>query len=395
MLKLSSTNVKIAKIHKQHQNKLKKARISLKKRKYSEFLDLPDQDLSELIKTTTPLKAKYSDIVVIGMGGSILGTQMIFNIFKGPNHNLTAKPRFHFIDTLDPSFIKSLEPVLDKKKSLFIFVSKSGNTLETSTLFALVYKGARKWFGPKWQKHIAIITQNPSGLLHKYAIKDNLTLYEIPKFVGGRYSILTAAGLTPSLLMGIDPKKLLQGAKKAHTLATAERLAALQYHMYKEKKKTSTILFPYINGFEFFNKWAIQLIAESLGKNSKTGPLPVGPIGPSDQHSTLQLLLDGPKDKWVTFFEVEKRANDYKVNNQNFSKVLKAQKEGTRKALDQKNIPTVTLTLDKISEESIGELIQTFEIAVALTGEMLKINPFNQPAVELGKKKTNELLNHR
>lgn len=151
-------------------------------------------------------------------------------------------------------------------------------------------------------------------------------------------------------------------------------------------------LFPYIDCFEFFNKWTTQLIAESLGKTSKVGPTPLSLIGAKDQHSLLQLLLDGPKDKWVLFFELEKYAKDYIANKFKFSQILKAQKKGTAGALTKKKVPNSTITIEKLDAENLGELIMTFEIAIALAGIMFKINPFNQPAVELGKRITKSIL---
>jgi glucose-6-phosphate isomerase len=389
MLKLHSKNINFAQIAKKHEKKIAKAQTKLESRKFAEFMELPKQDLSPILDIAKPLVGKYSHIVVVGMGGSILGSQMLFRLLKEPKHNLFNEPKFLFIDTLDPRIVRSYEEILDKKKTLFIFVSKSGGTLETKALFDLIHGGAKKWFGPSWKKHFLIMTENPEGDLYKTAIKDELMMVPLPKHVGGRYSVLTAAGLIPAILMGIDPKKLLKGASKKNLV---NRLAAVFYEMYKQKGKKSLVFFPYIDGFEYFNKWAIQLIAESLGKNSKTGPLPVSLLGPSDQHSVLQLLLDGPKDKWVTFFDLTKYPKDYRVGKLTFNQILQAEKIGTSKAMDAKKVPNLSFTLEKLDEESIGQLIQTFEEAVALVGEMLGINPFNQPAVELGKKKTKAIL---
>ncbi len=325
------------------------------------------------------------------MGGSILGAQMLFHTMQR-NVSAAQKPRIHFIDNIDPDLIASFEEPLNKKKTLFIFVSKSGNTLETTILFDLLEKGAKKWFGTKWQNHIAVVTENKNGLLYKQALRDNLAIFEVPKYVAGRYSILTATGLLPASLMDININQLLKGAAKAEIPEMAERLAILIHHMYSKKKQTLA-LFPYIDCFEFFNKWAIQLIAESLGKTSRVGPLPIGLIGAKDQHSMLQLLLDGPKNKWVLFFTLKNREKDYIANGLKYSQILEAQKKGTEKALSAKKVPNATITLDRLDEENLGELIMIFCLAVALAGEMFKVNPFSQPAVELGKKFTRSILN--
>jgi len=392
MLKLSSKKTSTNKILAKNKTRLEKAKRNLEKRKYSEFLELPKRDYSPLLKEITQLKNKFSDIVIVGMGGSILGGQMLFHTLKDPNHNLLQKskkgPSIHFIDTLDPRIIKSYEDVLDKKNTLFIFVSKSGGTLETTALFDLILQGAKKWFGANWQKHMLVMTENEKGHLHERATKENLKIISLPKFVGGRYSLLTESGIIPAHLMGLNTTKLQEGAKNTKD---SDRLACLLYEMYKKGKET-LVLFPYISGFEYFNKWVIQLIAESLGKTSKVGPLAISLLGPSDQHSVLQLLLDGPKDKWVMFFELTNYKKDYKLKNNSFTEILKAEQKGTSQALDDKKIPNLTFTLQDLNEESLGKLAQTFMTATALAGEMLNINPFNQPAVELGKKKTKAIL---
>jgi glucose-6-phosphate isomerase len=433
MLKLQTNSALSAKTFQKYRTRIKKAEKVLAKMKYSEYRSLPYQDVEKLLKQIQKFKTGFSDIVIIGIGGSMLGTQMLYHILgeslqqnsnatpsretknKSKNPINKSIPKFHFIDNIDPTFIASLgEKLSDKKKTLFIFVSKSGNTLEIVSLFKLITGGAPKWFGKNWNNHIIIITENKKGFLYKKVTENNLSSFKMPKFVGGRYSILTAAGLIPTALMGLDIRKLLQGAshveqsdsrksstntnspnnfeQKTQINDTAKKLALLIYHLYKNKKKNTLALFPYINCFESFNKWAIQLIAESLGKNSKVGPLPISLIGAKDQHSILQLLLDGPKDKWVLFFELEKHPHDYKIDKFSFSQILKAEKTGTEKALTKKKIQNATLTLQKLDEENLGELIFTFENAVALAGILLKVNPFNQPAVELGKKITAEIL---
>jgi len=380
MLNLSTKNTVPPKTFKQYETKLKKAKQSLLRKRFAEFLTLPTQNTAQIIKEATLIKKSFTDIVVIGMGGSILGAQMLFHTMQRNNSTL---PRIHFIDNIDPDLIASFEKPLNNKKTLFIFVSKSGNTLETTILFDLIKKGS---------KHLAVITENKDGLLYKQAQKNNLALFEVPKYVAGRYSVLTATGLLPAALMDLKITRLLNGAAKAQIPETAERLAILIHYMYSKKKQTLA-LFPYIDCFEFFNKWAIQLIAESLGKTSRVGPLPIGLIGAKDQHSMLQLLLDGPKDKWVLFFTLKNREKDYIANGLKYSEILEAQKKGTAKALSTKKVPNATITLDRLDEENLGELIMTFCLAVALAGEMFKVNPFSQPAVELGKKFTRSILN--
>jgi glucose-6-phosphate isomerase len=385
MLNLDLNNSITKKVLSSYKPKIKKAKLSLLKKKHTEFIKLPYEDPKKLINEILPLKNKFTDVVVVGIGGSILGVQMLHEILY---KNSPKTPKFHFIDSIDPNLVASFEKPLKNKKTLFVFISKSGNTLETVTAFSLISPLHKP-------EQIIVITENKNGLLYQYAKKKNIKIFEMPKYVCGRYSVFTNAGLIPLTLMGVDVKKLLNGAKKVETSGIAEKLSSLTHYLYLKKKKTTLALFPYIDCFEYFNKWTIQLIAESLGKSSKIGPLPISLKGPQDQHSILQLLLDGPKDKWILFFELNKFEKDYILGSLKYSQILKAEKIGTEKALTKKKIQNVTISIDKLDEENLGELIFTFEIAVALSGELLKVNPFNQPAVEIGKKITRSLLNER
>lgn len=403
MLKLQTKNAITKETLKKHKTRIENAKKSLIRNKYAEFLLLPTQNTKALADELTPIKKRFTDIVIIGMGGSILGSQMLFHTL-GRNNRTT--PRIHFIDNIDPDLIASFEKPLAKKKTLFLFISKSGDTLETVTLFSLIRKGAQKWFGKNWKSHLAVITENEKGTLFKQATGQNLQVYKMPKYVAGRFSVLSTAGLIPAFLMDLDINKLLLGAAKAQTSKNAENIAILLHHLYTKKKKSTIAIFSYVDQFEYLNKWTIQLIAESLGKSPTFGPLPIGLIGAKDQHSMLQLLLDGPKDKWTLFIEAAERQKDYIANHSanianhsakkiKFSEILAAQKKGTESALNKKRVPNATLTLEKIDTENLGELIMTFEIAVALTGELFKINAFNQPAVELGKQATKNILNSK
>jgi len=147
-----------------------------------------------------------------------------------------------------------------------------------------------------------------------------------------------------------------------------------------------------MDALKYFNRWVIQLISESLGKTPKIGPLPMTAIGPKDQHSMLQLLLDGPRDKLIIFLEAEKHKKDFNLGPITFSQILNAEKKGTEKAFITKNIPNLTIKIDELNEESVGGLIYVFEEAIAILGFMMGVNPFDQPAVELGKKATDEIL---
>ena len=385
MLKIDTKNALKSKVIDSYKKRIEKASEYLLAKKYSEFLTLHNQDLSPILNLAKELKGKFKDVVIVGIGGSILGTQMLHSCLYKES---TSIPAFHFIDNIDPLLISSLEKYLDKKTTLFIIVSKSGSTLETATAFSLISKKVSK----NQKTNIIIITENKTGLLYTYGEKNKIKTLEMPKFVSGRYSVLTSAGLLPAALMGIDIKKLLIGAKKGTETKNAETLAILIHNLYSTKKRNTMTLFPYIDSFEYFNKWVIQLIAESLGKSSTVGILPISLTGSKDQHSMLQLLIDGPKDKWVLFTELENREKDYTINGIKYSQILQAEKIGTEKSISEKHIQNATIKISHLDEENIGELIMTFEKAIALSGELLGVNAFNQPAVENSKSITKEIL---
>ena len=380
-----------------HKNLLLKAKKQLSKNAKSEFEQLPFQDISNLKKELLPYFKKFSDIAVVGIGGSVLGTEVIYHTLAKHNKNL---PNFHFADSIEPTFTATFGAKLsNKKKTLFIFASKSGDTLEIISNYKLIIAGAPKWFGKNWKDHIMVITENKNGFLYKEAIKNSFKLFEIPKNVGGRFSVLTNIGLIPATLMNLDTSKLLKGAakeaksiEKSFENSLSAKMASLMYEMYRKKKKDIFLFFAYADCLKYFNRWVIQLISESLGKNSKTGPFPATAVGPKDQHSMLQLILDGPKNKFVTFLEIEQNEKDFKIGNVKFSDILKAEKKGTEHAMTKKKIPNITMGLTELNEEAIGELFFVYEEAIALFGYMLGINPFTQPAVELGKKATIEIL---
>lgn len=380
-----------------HKNLLLKAKKKLSKSPKHEFENLPFQDVSNLKKELSPYFKNFSDIAIVGIGGSILGTEVIRHTLMKPNKNL---PHFHFIDSIEPTFIASFgDKLSNKKKTLFIFASKSGDTLEIISLYKLITEGAPKWFGKNWKNHIMVITENKNGLLYKEAKQNEFKLFELPKNIGGRFSVLTNIGLIPATLMNIDIEKILKGAaratksiEKSFLDSLPAKLASLMYEMYRKKNKDIFFFFAYADCLKYFNRWVIQLISESIGKNSKTGPMPATAVGTKDQHSMLQLILDGPKNKFVTFLEIENNDKDFQIGKVKFSEILRAEKKGTEHAMTKKKIPNITIGLTHLNEEAIGELLLVFEESIALFGYMLGIDPFNQPAVELGKKATMDIL---
>lgn len=371
MIKLDTKNTGV-----KHKN-LDREITKLKKKKEALFLEPWKQDISGLLAFAHKAQKKYQDIVIIGIGGSILGAKTLFETLKHPYWNLIKKPRMFFVDNLDANPILDLGDVINKEKTLFVVVSKSGETLEIMEIVKFLIPALKKKFGNKWNERVIAVTEENEGKLHKLALKENLKMFLIPKEISGRFSVFTNAGLLPAALCGINIEKLLEGTKK---IKLSDIPAKLAYAQYKANKPIS-VIFPYSSGFSAFCEWYKQLLAESLGKKGK-GITPVAAIGPKDQHSLLQLFLDGPKDKFILFIETTGKYIE-------FSKVIAAEKKATERTLKQKN---ATVILPKMDEEHLGQLLFTLECQVALMGELYGINAFSQPGVEKVKKLTKKIL---
>ena len=328
------------------------------------------------------------------MGGSILGAEAIYSfLFKKINKKV------YFFDNLDPKQIEKFKKK-NLNKILFIVISKSGNTVETlSNFFSLqIIK--------KKPKNIIIITEKNNNLLYSISKKFNIFYIQHKTFIGGRYSVLSEVGIVPAYLMGLNIAKLrsqtenfFNGKKKIILKNNVLELA----HLLNSKKIRSLIFLNYSPELEKLLFWCQQLIAESLGKKG-LGFLPVISNVPKDHHSLLQLYLDGPQDKIFYIFNLADKSNakikinksvisKHFLNNKSLSKVKEAQKNALIKTLREKNISYREFKISKINEENLGELFAYFMLETVLIGELLKINPFDQPAVEQVKVYTKNLLN--
>ena len=321
---------------------------------------------------------------LIGMGGSTLGTQAIYNFLK---HKI--KKKFYFIDNLNPSLKR------DKKKYLNIVVSKSGNTIETITNLNVLLR--------KKEKNI-FITENKKNYLNLLAQKLKADVIYHNNFIGGRYSVLSEVGMLPSELMGLNPKKFRQLNSLVNNKKFLNGLVANvgSILFFLKKKKFNSIILNYDEKSDNLFKWYQQLVAESLGKK-KTGLLPIISSVPKDNHSLMQLYLDGFQNNFFTFFYVNEN-NSLKINNnqllpskksllnKDLSAILYAQKNATENVFKKKNIPFRSFEIKVRDEKTLGELFCFFILETILLGEALNLNPFDQPAVELIKRETNKLL---
>ena len=357
---------------------------------------------------TAPFKEYAStviqkNIVVIGIGGSTLGTYAIYKFLK---HSKTLTKQLYFLETTDPIDIKSKIENIDLNDTLFIVISKSGTTIETVSIFKYLHSLV------KIDKTNAVIITENDSKLNSYAKANDMKTFEIPKDVGGRFSVFSAVGLLPLAIVGIDIDELLKGTKETYDSffkgadnGVYERVInkARFFAEYKNKFNIN-VVFSYSSRLEGFNKWYIQLWGESLGKVdvnfTRQGLTPVGILGPIDQHSFLQLIMEGTRDKTVTVVKIDDFDNNLKIpsiklegleeldyiDNLEFSSLINSQANATIEAINELNdIPCDVITIDSISEKSIASLMYEYELLTSVCAKFMYINAYDQPGVEAGK----------
>jgi len=338
--------------------------------------------------------SKYKNIVIIGMGGSILGTKSIYSFFKKK-----VKKEVFFFDNLDENLHLQFNKINILKNSCFIIVSKSGNTLETIANLSVVFS---KFL---FKNKLIFITEMKDNVLNNIADKFNAEIIEHKDFIGGRYSVLSEAGMFPAALMGLNInkfknlKKLIQDKNFISSLI--QNVASI-YTLNIQDIKNSVIL-NYDSDLNDLGYWYQQLVAESLGKKGK-GITPILSAAPKDHHSVLQLYLDGPKDKFFTFFSSSNEGKKHKVtgkiipNNMKFLKnrklgyIIQAQCNATKNIFKLKNIPFRHFVFNKSNEEELGMIFTFFVLETILLARLMNINPFDQPAVEQVKIETRKIL---
>lgn len=356
------------------------------------FYKTIDESTEKIQNFAQKIKGKYKHIIVLGIGGSALGPICL-------QQSLKHLSKLYVIDNIDPILIAEIENIINYEKTLFIVISKSGDTIETFAQYKYFRANCeKKKLDPR--EHFVFITDPKKGELRKIANKENIPIFDVPENVGGRFSVLTAVGLLPAALIGINIQKILAGAKKMRNkfLSTKDNpaftLATVQY-LLSQKGKTINVLMPYSQKLIKLTDWYKQLLAESIGKDGK-GITPTGALGATDQHSQIQLYNDGPNDKLIIFLEVQRLGKDIKIpRNITFNELIKIEKEATAKSLTKNNRPNLTILVDSVSEETLGELFMFFEGAVAFLGEYFGVNTFDQPGVELGKKLINKHVAQR
>ncbi len=369
-----------------------KSNIKIKKIFKNFFLKKDDkllQSFSENYKYSFNLKKikkykKYKNFTLIGMGGSILGAEAIYDFL-----NYKIGKKFTFINNLNSNIKKT------SKNNLNIIISKSGNTLETiSNSNVILGKNSKNLF----------ITEDSQNYLMKLAYKLKSEIIEHRNYIGGRYSVLSEVGMVPAELMGLDIKKfkrlnhLINNKKFISNII--QNVSAIL--LFAKRKKNLSVILNYDESSNKLFEWYQQLVSESLGKKSK-GIIPLISTMPKDNHSLMQYFLDGPKNNFYTFYSVkDKKSQNIKTNlllnsfsfikNKNLSQIKEAQRMATENIFSKKKIPFRTIEIVNKNEQSIGEIFTFFMLETILLGRALKVNPFDQPSVELIKKETKKII---
>jgi glucose-6-phosphate isomerase len=354
-----------------------------------------------------------TDFIHVGIGGSALGPMAIQKALNDPYYNaLPAEdrrgPRLHFAENTDPNTLAAILDFADATATWVNVVTKSGSTAETMANFLVIRGWLAEALGDFGYQERTIATTDPEeGYLKDIADREDLKLLPIPKDVGGRFSVLTPVGLLPASVTGLDVHALLAGAAQCvdevneqGTQHPAVVGAAMHYLMDTTRGRNVRVMMAYADALERLAAWFVQLWAESLGKDGK-GSTPHGAVGTTDQHSQIQLYMQGPQDKVVEIVEVENHPRDLEIprayedldgvaylGGHTLAELLNVECDATRKALTEAGRPNSTITLGTVSEENLGYLFQALEVQTAVAGSLYGVNAFDQPGVEAGKQIT-------
>ncbi len=391
------------------------------------FLDLAADARLHRQSTDFATKAlgRFDDVVVLGIGGSALGPIALRTALRPSGWNsLSAQqrgghPRLHVLDNVDPVTITALLDRLDLARALFIVTSKSGGTAETMAQYLVVRDRLDRSFGREAREHLVFVTDPEKGALRAIARSDGIAALDIPPAVGGRFSVLTPVGVLPAALIGIDTAKLLSGAGDMGRRCETDDLrrnpsgvfATLQWMSDQQLGRNIHVLMPYSDPLRDVAAWFVQLWAESLGKERAgspgvgVGPTPLAALGATDQHSQVQLFMEGPQDKTVAFVAVIQPVADVEIpslhkdtpelaylGGHRLAELLDIERRATAGALARRGRPNLTIEVDRVDEWHFGGLLMLLEIATIYAGTLYGVNPLDQPGVELGKQFTYAML---
>lgn len=376
------------------------------------FADLPFSHDSVRSVETFARQRGSSHVLVVGIGGSALGPIAIDSALNSTG----SGRRLWVLDNVDPDFIHDTLEQIDPHDVIVNVIAKSGVTAETMATFAIVRRWLIDAIGETEARSQFVVTTDPvRGDLLAIARQEGYPTFTIPENVGGRFSVLSPVGILPAALLGFNVEKLMEGARRGAVKARspfwenpALTMAFIQWFLDQHRQKTILTLFPYSRSLWQFSFWYKQLWGESLGKKLDRqgreifcGQTPTAVLGVTDQHSQLQLFIEGPNDKSFVFWRAKNFRNSLSIDDafpecpsmtyfkgRDIAQLLAAEREATEIALTEVGRPNITISVDMVDEESFGELIMFCQYATAYAGEFYDVNAFDQPGVDYGKRLT-------
>ena len=386
------------------------------------FMDLPydSENIDEVRELAGKVRYLCDDFVVLGLGGSALGATALKQALTPPffhieNIEERNAPKLIVADNIDPDWMESMLASVKRNRTIFNVISKSGSTAETMSQFLIAVKHLKEHHGAKYKDFIVATTDIKEGTLREMVTRDGFASLVVPEGVGGRFSVLSPVGLFPAAIIGIDIDQLLAGARYMDKLCQEEdvrknpaAISALIYYLYYKKGRNISVMMPYSSALKDIADWYRQLWAESLGKKLdldgkavNVGQTPINALGITDQHSQLQLYVEGPDDKIITFIKVEEFHNEMKIPKEyadldgvgylggnTLNKLINSELRATEITLMKNKRPNCTITVPKVNPFTVGQIIYMLEVQTAIMGGLLNINTYDQPGVEQGKKYT-------
>ena len=381
-------------------------------------LEAQADERARVVEWAARARHGVDDVIVLGIGGSSLGAAALRTALLARDWNARSdesragRPRLHILDNVDPRSLRDLLDLAPLTGARFLVISKSGSTAETMAQYLLVRARLRAASLPL-REHLAFVTDPERGALRRVADAEGIPAFIVPANVGGRFSVLSPVGTLPTALLGLDVDALVAGAAAMRDRCATGVLrenpalayAALQWRAHRDAGQGTHVLMPYSDAFRDVAPWFVQLWAESLGKRDSSGahvgPTPIAAVGATDQHAQAQLFLEGPADKTVTFVDVEAHDESIRIpdaadtpaefaylRGRSFGELLRAEARATAGALARAGRPTMTLRVERADAWHLGGLFMFFELATIYAAQLYRVDPLDQPGVELGKQLT-------
>jgi len=384
------------------------------------FYELPGQDVGEILNAAERLRGGFSNLVVLGIGGSALGLIALNGALRSPYPWAEGQPRLYVLDNIDPERLQAVLERLEPDRTLVNVITKSGDTAETMASFLIFRRWLIERLGERgYRQRMLVTTDRSRGALRRIAEIERLACFAVPDGVGGRFSVLTPVGLLPAALLGIDVPGLLAGARDMSRRVTNPQplenpayLGAILHHLGYLAGRRISVMMAYSDRLYGLADWYRQLWAESLGKRLdldgaevRVGPTPVKALGVTDQHSQLQLYKEGPDDKLYTLLRVGRFAHDLRIpkdfpelpavaylGGHSIGELFQAEAMATEAALVKEGRPVATVSFPTLEAGEVGEFFFWLEVQTVAAGALLGIDPLNQPGVEEGKQFAYALL---